>query len=436
MKESHFAVVAAAIVLVCSLLAPAGTYSGGDGSALTPYRIGTVDDWMELTGASADWGKHFVLLNDINFEGAAITPVAPNANPASSSFQGTAFTGVFDGGGCVLSNFVINLPDSNCVGLFGGVGIGGRIRNLGVESFQITGRFYVGGLAGWNYWGAISESYTAGSVSGTSGVGGLVGWTYRGTISQSYATGAVNGTTSGVGGLVGDNNEGTISQSYATGKVTAGGRFVGGLVGGNGGGTISECYATGAVSGDAAVGGLTGDNSNGAIRQSYATGAVNGSTYVGGLAGMNSGTISRSYATGAVAGGWSVGGFCGYSSWGTITDSYWDTKTTGQATSAGGGTGKTTAQMKTPATFAGWDFAAVWAICAGTNYPRLRWQIPVGDFVCPDGVRVEDIVFLAGWWMTGDCTPDNNYYCGGADLDGDGAVSMADMAIFAGQWMR
>jgi hypothetical protein len=47
----------------------AGTYSGGSGTAEDPYKISTVADWKYLTYTSADWGKNFILLNDIDFQG-------------------------------------------------------------------------------------------------------------------------------------------------------------------------------------------------------------------------------------------------------------------------------------------------------------------------------------------------------------------------------
>ena len=58
------------------------------------------------------------------------------------------------------------------------------------------------------------------------------------------------------------------------------------------------------------------------------------------------------------------------------TAAYWDTETSGQATSQGGATGKTTAEMQTLATFADWDIATVqnhgsevWYIADGEDYP-------------------------------------------------------------------
>jgi len=68
---------------------------------------------------------------------------------------------------------------------------------------------------------------------------------------------------------------------------------------------------------------------------------------------------------------------------GTVSDSFWDTKTSGQATSAGG-TGKTTAEMQDIATFSAWDIITVtsgqtnpaytWNIVDGGTYPFLSWE--------------------------------------------------------------
>ena len=67
----------------------------------------------------------------------------------------------------------------------------------------------------------------------------------------------------------------------------------------------------------------------------------------------------------------------------TITGSFWDYETTGKPNSAGG-TGLTTAEMQTAATFleAGWDFIDetengtddIWWILEGQDYPRLWWE--------------------------------------------------------------
>ena len=60
---------------------------------------------------------------------------------------------------------------------------------------------------------------------------------------------------------------------------------------------------------------------------------------------------------------------------GTVTNSFWDTQTSGQATSAGG-TGLTTAQMMTQSTYtgAGWDFTNTWFMIDGNTRPFLQME--------------------------------------------------------------
>ena len=101
----------------------------------------------------------------------------------------------------------------------------------------------------------------------------------------------------------------------------------------------------------------------------------NGDRYVGGLAGYNwKGFITGCYATGLVSGNEYVGGLVGmnFFGFGTVASSYWNIETSDQLESDGG-EGKTTAEMKSPATYAGGD-EAVWHIVEG-EYPRLKWEL-------------------------------------------------------------
>jgi len=277
-------------------------------------------------------------------------------------------------------------------GLVGYAWTGSAIDNS-YATGNVTGDNYTGGLVGYNKSGGnIDHSHATGTVTGNDYVGGLVGSNY-GSIDHSYATGNTSGSNY-IGGLVGDNADyiesnaagGTITNSYATGNVS-GSANVGGLAGANSGsGSISYSYATGNVSGEYETGGLVGVN-DGAISYSYATGSVTGYNEAGGLAGENYGTISYSYASGHVAcpddmscGGGGGGLVGGGSEGGEVFDSYWDAETTGWSTSFGSADsyGKTTAEMKTMATFAGWDIAntggssAVWRIYEGDTGPLLR----------------------------------------------------------------
>ena len=103
--------------------------------------------------------------------------------------------------------------------------------------------------------------------------------------------------------------------------------------------------------------------------------SIRGNDYVGGFVGTNRGTIKYSYSTGYVSGsGDNVGGLVGVNEYGSSTNCYWDTQTSGQSTSDGG-TGKTTAQMKPQTTFSGWDFDNIGGIEEGVTYPFLQWQV-------------------------------------------------------------
>lgn len=379
---------------------PAGNnFSTKQGSTGTTFNYTVITDLgtatsatgTDLQGISGNLGGRYVLGADIDASatsgwnsGAGFSPLGP-----SNLVQ---FTGTLDGLGHTISGLTINRPTGTYVGLFGYVGVSGRINNLGLIGGSVAGQTKVGALAGWNS-GNINNSHASTTVTGTSSeAGGLVG-TSQGEIRNSHATGAVSGGLA-VGGLVGW-GQGVISDSYATtGTVTASNSRAGGLVGYMlNSGTISRSYSSrNVISTSADVGGLVGYwDSNGtvaaAINNSYATGTVTGTSNVGGLVGHKlngQGVINNSYATGVVTGTSNQGGLVGLWGAGTaINNSFWNSTTTGQATSSGGGTGMTTAQMQQQANFSSataangnvnpnWDFTTVWRIYDGHTYPLLK----------------------------------------------------------------
>jgi filamentous hemagglutinin family protein len=309
--------------------------------------------------------------------GAGFLPLGDNNNAS-----GNSFSGVFDGLGHTIKNLTINRPNANYVGLFGYGSSGAIIRNVGLIGASIKGNNYVGGLVGFSY-ANVRNSYVTGSVAGADYVGGLVGANGNrislagGPVGNSFSAAAVAGSNY-VGGLAGYNNGGMINLSFATGNVSGSGKSVGGLVGYNYGGDISSSYATGSVTGGNYVGGLVGRNYGGIV-DSYATGSASGGNYVGGLVGANGfgGSIGNSYSTGSVTGSNYVGGLAGADA-GDVTASFWNTDTSGQATSAAG-TGVNSAQMMTMSTYAdaGWNIAdtggsgAAWRIYNGFTMPLI-----------------------------------------------------------------
>ena len=291
-----------------------------------------------------------------------------------------------------------------------------------------------GGLVGYNY-GFINNAYAAGKVNATSNtsnvsVGGLVGYN-DGNINNAYATGGqLNGTGNiiSIGGLVGF-NDGDIknvaidtfnnpSAILSTSKIinnisnlvlNPGLGFisvsgVGGLAGVNYG-SISDAYSTYNMSdsgGSFAIGGLVGLN-YGSISNAYATGSVTtkGSEDAGGLVGDNYGTISNTYATGNIATVSGVaGGLVGVNyntNANSVTNSFWDTQTTGQNTSAGG-IGESTAAMMQLATYSSWNTTAIPNAIANTGGNGAVWRIYEGNtepllsfFLTPLTVNADNI---------------------------------------------
>jgi len=332
-------------------------FAGGSGTVEDPYQIA---DWRHLDNVRNYLSSHFIVINDLDLSSIGHTELASETANEGKGWQpiGTLlypFTGSLNGQGYEIRDMFIARPDESGMGLFGIVDEGGVIENVGVVNGNVTGYNDVGGVVGKNE-GTVSNSYSTGNVTGNVNVGGLVGYNFFGTVTESYSNGSPTGQDN-VGGLVGW-NRGTVGNSYSTGGVI-GQNSVGGLVGKNTG-PVSNSYATGSVTGDDNVGGLVGKNDNtGTVNNSHSSGGVTGNLHVGGLVGRNAGTVSNSF---------------------------WDTETSGQATSAGG-TGKTTVQMKDIDTFSGvgWDIVAVdnlddrntdyiWNIVDDVTYPFLSWQ--------------------------------------------------------------
>jgi len=362
----------------------------GDGSAANPYEIASQAD-LEAVNSSPD--ANYIMTTNVYmdfsaYSQAVISPDTDNSN--YSTFDGTAFTGSFNGNGFKISALTIddNGVDNYFLGLFGCIGSGAKVYDLGIENCLVSGREYLGGLVGgngeenYNFGGAITNCYATGNISGENQLGGLCGRNYYGTITDCYATATVSG------GFDSDHLGGLCGYNY---------------------GTITDCYATATVLGgvdSGGLGGLCGKN-KGTIANSYATGNISAredSGFFGGICGYNeNGIITNCYATASVSGDEYLGGICGYNWQGTITNCFWDFETSGIGNAGDdnyGAIAKTTPEMKTVNTFldAGWDFINSWGIGQGQTYPYLRKY-------------------------------------SAADISGDGVVNFVDMAIIADNWL-
>ena len=370
-----------------SATAFSATFEGND------YTVSNLYINLSTTGDSE--GNYVGLFGDLAATATIrnvglVDPNVANAR-AGAGFSRTGALAGRNNGGTVSGSYVS-----------GGV-VTGNQGTVAAVAYPMTGC-----LLGYSQ-GTVSDSYAtcAATATGTDDAfdraGGLVGWN-AGTVRDSYATGTVAGDLQ-AGGLVGlsSGSAALVTDSYATGAVSASaaGGYAGGLVGfSNAGADVTGSYATGAVSASGSssyVGGLAGNVSSAGtqVRTSYAIGAVSTSGdngNAGGLVGEleDSADIVASYAAGAVSasggGANRLGGLVARISGAgsSVTNSYWDTQTSGQSASAAG-VGKTTSELQSPTgytgIYAGWNLNLdgqtgdddPWYFGAANQYPVLRY---------------------------------------------------------------
>jgi hypothetical protein len=398
-------------------------FSGGQGSPDDPYRISTKAD---LEAVNKELSAYYILTNNIDLAGTTYTQAVISGNTDTDFFyDGTPFTGRFDGGGYVIQNLTVN--GSYYCSLFGKIGTIGSVFNLGLDNVSLTGTGNyigclagdnlgsvnnchsngsvagtgfcigglvgnnagnltncnsdgllsgterVGGIAGWNNLGTIIDCYSDTSITGNEYIGGLVGINHFGSIINCYSSGSIAGTGSIIGGLVGNNEYGSITGSYSDVSIN-GSNYIGGLAGSNYG-NVGNCYSSGPVTGEGdLVGGLIGISYEGSVTDCYSNSPVNSSgDFVGGLiGGMDCGTVTNCYSSGYVDGTNYIGGLLGFNSNGIVINCFWDILNSEIVTSAAGKP-KTTDEMMNPLTFSGWNDGK-WRINAGSDYPRLAWE--------------------------------------------------------------
>lgn len=155
-------------------------------------------------------------------------------------------------------------------------------------------------------------------------------------------------------GVVGSQYDASVSNICVIGAITGHWEDTAGIVAWSKG-DITNCYVFGTITGvDSAyrIGGLVARAEDGSLTNSYSIASV-----------ICSGT-------------WK-GGLVGFANTATATNCYWNTETSGQATSYIG-TGLTTAEMKLQESYVDWDFTDVWSIDSNENngYPYLSFNEP------------------------------------------------------------
>jgi len=419
-----------------------GVFDGG-GHVIRNVRISAVEGgYVGLFGCIGPSGE----VRNLRLEGA------------SAAAENVRAVGVLAGvneGRVYNCSVLCNVPGVRGFGYVGaliGVNRGQVLRSSAWG--DVSGYEAIGGVVGWNS-GRLLRCEGRGRVRGIEDVGGLVGRN-TGEVGRCEAVSNVSGETA-VGGLVGGQyDRAVVRESFAGSYVqgTGVGIDVGGLVGFSVGSTIFSCYANSAVVGKRETGGLVGETDTGLVADCYAMGNVTAEDEVGGLAGENDhGRIVHCYSVGRVTAQSEFGGFLGENECSTVEGCFWDPVLSGVNRGVGnifgeGFTveifGRSGAAMRRQITFTqlGWDFMGEWVngredrwrMCEdGESYPKLAWQFEEGDFICPDGVGLEDLEVLTSVWLKEE---GQNGWKEGCDLNGDLVVDMKDFAIFGELWLE
>lgn len=272
-------------------------FSGqGLGTTEYPYRITDCLQLQEMNNAPS---ASYVLMNNIDC-GDAGTGNDTTTWDSGKGFlpigTGGYFNGTFDGRNHNITNFFINRPTENHIGLFG-ISIGASIKNVSIDNAVVSGQNFVGILGGTMSGTSVEFVQVQGEVDGAFTVGGLAGR----MDDHSSLVGAMVNTT-----------------------VTNTGQYTGGVVGLAGDTILSDVSAFVEVTGSGWAGAVSG--------------YVYADTYDAGL--MNIAVYGSVSGAGAVGGG--VGRVEGYSHQAFFSDLAIHVQTSGYALFGNRGTAPST----------------------------------------------------------------------------------------------
>ena len=256
-----------------------GIADGADGSTAEKAFVITTTQGLDLLARKVNGtdgyskndylDKFFRLGNDISYSHTTAWDDATSTenNYTPIGYYGV-FKGTFDGDGHSVGGIRIykggSSSDDNNQGLFGNVGNSGIIKNLTVTDARITGRYYVGGIAGYVLGDGVSTIENCHA-------------------SATVAIHAVVGGAEDHGGIVGDSGAEILGCTSAASLTLANGLtecdHYGGIVGYNGyKAKIKNCLVIGAnVNGSSYVGAIVGQKNS--EKNNYYSGcSVNGSS--------------------------------------------------------------------------------------------------------------------------------------------------------------
>jgi len=380
----------------------------GAGTQESPFLVHNAD---ELNAVRNNMSAHYLQMCDIDmssYDSSVEADYGYGFSPIGRYLPCNEFTGVYDGGGYKITNLLVDCyhpelyPPESCVvrgdGLFGMLGTNGILRNIHIVDAHIEGQHNSALLLGYAMGDdLLVENCTAsGYVYGhMCQSGGLLGVFIGGggtsqVINCHVLLVDANTTPDHTGAFVGTIHGTTIMRCSAIGTSRSIGDEDGAWAIGQTGGFVGydndynhfvDCFCLVDVEQKKHDPSLPDDMFL----------AIGG--FVGDIVGVNSTQYTRCYASGVLSGGGDVNPFCGeisnpWESKITSTLCYWDKDVSGLSIDPhaedGSPAPKSTGEMMSQETFAGWDFDETWDIIEGMTYPRLR-----GALILEANVRQE-----------------------------------------------
>jgi len=337
-------------------------FSGGSGTASSPYRIARAQDLIDLanyinsSSTNATYNdKYYRQLKDIDMSGVSAKAIG--------IYSSQPFSGNYDGQNYTISNLSVSPEGSGYNGLFGYAN-SATIKNIKLTSAILASTAKnSGSLLGYGTNVTVDGCTVSGSLDFTvKGCGGVVGYLNGGTVKNCSFSGTINSTAyssddafAECAGVVGYTKNGTIESCSFSGKIEAKGQRIagitsatasatalvknctvnkdsylhcwkneaGGIVGLVAGGTVDGCSFYGkAITEAQRAGGIVAQLRNGTVMNCFVGGDAtieSVDTQAGGIAGFvgynaeNSTTvIDNCLCCGKVQGMARVGGIAGY----------------------------------------------------------------------------------------------------------------------------
>ena len=336
-------------------------------------------------------GKTVLLRNDLDLSRKSWTPIGRYNAP---------FSGELNGNGHSVTGLTISYNSlgylEGYAGLVGYAGHTAYLHHLNVDGNILSDKFNCGLLLGGSWSGSrIKRCIVTGSVTAEASIGGVAGTAYQ--ISQCEARNVVlttNPNNGGAGGICYNLNYYDFSDTYVSECVSSGTIIsycnMGGIVGAASFSKhIENCFSSMVLTGKSKIGGIVyGAENSAVVENCYYTGSI---------------TSTEGKASGLIAGGSHL----------TITNCYWSKECNmtidglpdvkrgvGTDVSEDPTTGLTLTEMRTKASYAGWDFDTIWAIDTNKNggLPYLRWQDDVPTVIEPTSLTLsaETVTLAAG----------------------------------------